>query len=167
MAQRKTLNEVQIAVLSWIADGCPAGVMEGISPRISAGALRNRGLVTTSGRGPTWRATITHAGKEYLQRVDGPNPPLPRQPNVSVTQQLVDDVVAAGGSLRVPRQGWRNKGAVDYERRAQLAEAYGKVPRGQRLVVKGVAPDELLIGFYSVQRSRSAISSRLPAGSLK
>jgi hypothetical protein len=145
MAQRKTLNEVQVAVLRWVSDGCPATGVDGISTRISAGALRNRGLVRTSGRGPTWKAAITSAGKEYLQQVDGPNPPLPRQPNVSVTQQLVDDVIAAGGSLRVPRKRWNDKDAVDYERRARLAESYGKVPRGSRLVVKNAAADELVI----------------------
>lgn len=90
--------------------------------------MRNRSLVRTSGRGPTWRATITAAGKEYLEQVDGPNPPLTLQPNVSVTQQLVDDVVAAGRSLRVPRKRWNDPDGVDYKRRAQLAESYRKGP---------------------------------------
>ncbi len=146
MVQRKTLNETQVAVLRWVDDGCPEGVVaDVVSARISAAALRNRGLVRTSGHGPTWKATITAAGKEYLQHVDGLNPPLPRQPNVSVTQQLVDDLVAAGGSLRVPRKRWNDKGGVDYERRARLAESYGKVPPGSRLVVKTASAEELVI----------------------
>src|SRR5262245_29516390 len=107
MAQRTTLNEVQVAVLRWISEGCADGVVaDTVSARISAAALRNRGLVRTSGHGATWKANITVAGTEYLQQVDGPNPPLSRQPNVSVTQQLVDDVIAAGGSLRAPRKRW-------------------------------------------------------------
>jgi hypothetical protein len=146
MAQPKTLNDVQIEVLRWIDEGCPDGSMkDGVSHRISAAALRNRGFVRTSGRGPTWKAAITASGKEYLKRVDGPRPPIPRQPNVSVTQQLIDDVVAAGGSLRVPRKHWHDKEGVDYERRARLAESYGKLPRGSRLVVKTASRDELLI----------------------
>src|SRR6266508_1196947 len=64
---------------------------------------------------------------------------------VSVTQQLVDDLVAAGGSLRVPRKRWNDKGGVDYERRARLAESYGKVPPGSRLVVKTASAEELVI----------------------
>jgi hypothetical protein len=52
MAQRNTLNEVQIAVLRWICEGCPDNGVDGVSARISAGALRNRGLVRTTGRGP-------------------------------------------------------------------------------------------------------------------
>lgn len=145
MAQRKTLNEVQVSVLRWISDGCSDNEVDGISTRISAGALRNRGLVRTSGCGPTWKATITPSGKEYLQQVAGSNPPLPRQPNVSVTQQLVDEVIAAGGSLRVPRKRWGDKNGIDYERRARLAETYGKVPRGSRLVVKKTTANELVI----------------------
>jgi len=105
MAQRKTLSERQLVVLRWIAEGCPDGVMVDDHHRISAGALRNRGLVTTSGRGPSWSAHISDAGRDYLQRADGPNPPIPREPNLSVTQQLVVDVIAAGGSLRFPRRG--------------------------------------------------------------
>lgn len=145
MAQRNTLNEVQIAVLRWVAEGCPDNGVDSVSTRISAGVLRNRGLVRTSGRGPTWKATITADGKDYLQQVDGPHPPVPRQPNVSVTQQLVNEVIAAGGSLRVPRKHWNDRDGVDYERRARLAESYGKVPSGGRLVVKSASPDELLI----------------------
>jgi hypothetical protein len=128
MAQRKTLSEVQVTVLRWISDSCPDGaVADAVSARISAAALRNRGLVRTSGHGTQWRATITPAGTAYLQQVDGPNPPQPRQPNVLVTQQLVDDIIGAGGALRVPRKRWNDKGGVDYERRARLAESHGKV----------------------------------------
>jgi|SRR6185312_10978940 len=104
MAQRKTLTEQQVAILRWIADGCPERVMDSTFHRISAGALRNRGLVTTSGRGPRWSAKVTAAGRDYLREVDGANPPVPREPNVSVTQQLVDDLIAARGTMRVPRR---------------------------------------------------------------
>src|SRR5262245_41852467 len=106
MAQRKTLTEKQVLLLRWIADGSPDGVMEGDFYRISAAALRNRGLVRVSGRGSTWKAAIAPAGVEYLKQVDSPNPPIPRQANVSLTQELVDRVVEAGGSLRVEQRRW-------------------------------------------------------------
>jgi len=96
MAQRNTLNEVQVTVLRWVGEGCPDNGVDGVSARISAGALRNRGLLRTSGRGPTWKAAITDAGRDYLQQVDSPNAPLLRQLNISVTQRLVEDVIAAG-----------------------------------------------------------------------
>src|SRR4051812_26798930 len=127
--QRQTLTEKQ--VLRWIADGCTDGMMADQFHRISAAALRSRGLVTTSGRGSTWTAKVTAAGTEYLRDADGQNPPVPRQANVSVTQQLVDDVIAAGGSLRVPRKGWYAGNGVDYENRARLAERYRKGARRQ------------------------------------
>jgi hypothetical protein len=145
MAQRKTLNSTQVAVLRWVADGCPDRGVDSISTRISAGALRNRGLIRTSGHGPTWSASITVAGKDYLAQVDGSSPPQPRQPNISVTQQLVDDVVAAGGALRLPRKEWRDKDGIDWERRVRLAETHGKVPAGSRLRVGVLSPTELVI----------------------
>ena len=144
MAHQQTLTEQQVSILQWVASGCPDGGIPGDSHRISAAALRRRGLVTTSGRGPTWTAQVTPAGREYLASVDGPDPPVPRQANVSLTQQLVDDVVAAGGSLRVPRKRWPSTDGIDYENRVRLAERYRKVPPGKRLVV-AAAGDELEI----------------------
>lgn len=55
------LNESQEAVLRWVADGCPPGIMEGYSHRISAAAPRSRSLVRISGRGKTWRAELAQA----------------------------------------------------------------------------------------------------------
>jgi hypothetical protein len=133
MAQRKTLTEKQVALLRWIAGGSPDGVMEDDFYRISAAALRNRNLITITGRGPTWKAKIAPAGVEYLAEVDSPNPPIPRQANISVTQQLVDDIVAAGGSLRVQQRHWGSTEGVDYEQRARLAQQHGKAPPGMRL----------------------------------
>ena len=64
------LNDKQLALLRWVADGCPEGVMPDETHRISAAALRNRGLATTSGRGPRWKATLTDAGRDYLAQLD-------------------------------------------------------------------------------------------------
>jgi hypothetical protein len=66
MPSTPKLNETQLAVLRWIADGSPAGVMEGHGHRVSAAALRSRGLIRISGRGRTWRARITAAGEVAL-----------------------------------------------------------------------------------------------------
>lgn len=126
MGHRKTLNEKQLAILRWIADGCPEGVMKDYSHRISAAALRARGLVRVSGRGATWTATVTAAGREYLERAAGPSPPVPRQANASVTKQLVDDVIAAGGSLRVPRKRYSARGL------SSCASACSQDPSGAR-----------------------------------
>jgi hypothetical protein len=135
MAHRNTLTQQQLDVLRWVADGCADGVMEGYSHRISAAALRGRGLVNTSGRDETWTATITPAGRDHLEHAQGPDGPRPRQPNTSLTQPLIDEIIAAGGTLRVPRHNCYDPDSVDYERRAQLAKRHGKVPPGQWLTV--------------------------------
>ncbi len=144
MAQRKTLTEAQVGVLRWIDDGCPDGVMQDSFHRISAAALARRDLVEISGRRETWAAKTTEAGRAYLESVDGAEPPIPRQSNTSVTHQLVDDVINAGGSLRVPQRRWGGKG-VDYENRALIAERHRKVPPGNRLSVKAISDEELEI----------------------
>lgn len=110
--------------------------------RISAAALKRRGLIKISGRRNSWSATITKTGQNYLDEVDGPEPPIPRQENVSVTQQLVNDVVDAGGTLRVPSR-WGRPDAIDYEGRARLAERHRKVPPGKRLEISRISNEEL------------------------
>lgn len=138
MAQRRTLTEKQVLLLRWIANGCPDGAVTDDYYRISAPALRNRGLIKTTGRGPSWSARITRAGRGYLALVDGPNPPIPREANVSVTEQLVNDVLSAGGVLRVPRRGWYSSDGINYENRARMAARHGKVPNGKRLTVRAI-----------------------------
>lgn len=144
MAQRKTLTLAQIDVLRWVADGCPEEGEPDYHRRISVGALKRRGLVTTKGRGQSWSAAITEDGRDYLAKADSPQAPEPRQGNVSVTQQLVDDLIAAGGSLTVARaDGY--PGRVDFRRRAEMAERHGKVPPGKRIVVSSLGYHELKI----------------------
>ena len=76
-SRRKPINDAQMSVLKWIGDGCPSGVYPpGDSKHVvSALALRNRGLVTTSGRGRQWSATLTKEGLYYLR--NGSYPPNP------------------------------------------------------------------------------------------
>lgn len=148
MAQRKTLTVAQLEILRWIGEGCPDGVYEPTDPahRISAAALARRGLVETTGRGPGWSASITETGRSYLKRADGPDAPEPRQANVSVTQELIDEVIAAGGSKRYPaRRPYGGDGEVDYRHRALLAERYGRVPDGKRLIVSSPNYEEVEI----------------------
>lgn len=86
MATLIELNDAQLKVLRWIAEGCPDAVMEGYSHRISAVALRSRELVRIHGRGATWRAELTPAGEAYLK---DPPPPvnIRRRPNRSSRNQ--------------------------------------------------------------------------------
>jgi len=132
--QPKTLTERQLEVLGWIGASWLDDVMVGVSYRITAAALRGRGLVKIDGRGPTWSTSITDAGRALLSNWDSSNPSPLRPANGSVTEQLVADVIEAGGSLEVARRHYGGAG-VDYVQRARAAERYGKVPAGKRLVV--------------------------------
>lgn len=76
---RSPLNARQLAVLRWIGDGCPDGVMEGHTHKTTALALQNRRLATVTKKGGVWRAELTDAGHHYIHRGSypaghGPNP---------------------------------------------------------------------------------------------
>lgn len=72
------LNERQLAVLRWIADGCPEEVMTGLSYKTTALALQDRRLVTVTKKRGLWRAELTDAGRFYLERGHHPQRPPPR-----------------------------------------------------------------------------------------
>ena len=65
-----SLNPPQLHVLSRIRDGCPAGVYNDWSHRISASTLHNRGLAVVKGRGASWSATITDPGARANRETD-------------------------------------------------------------------------------------------------
>jgi hypothetical protein len=72
---RTALNDRQLAVLRWIGDGCPDGVMTGTIHKTSAGALSSRRLVVVSRRRGHWHAELTERGRYYLEH--GAYPPAP------------------------------------------------------------------------------------------
>ncbi|MGI5133188.1 hypothetical protein ACQEVB_40755 [Pseudonocardia sp. CA-107938] len=72
------LNERQRAVLSWIGNGCPDGVYDHPQQyKHTAGALRDRKLVTISKASGSWQALITERGRYYLEHDRYPEPLLP------------------------------------------------------------------------------------------
>lgn len=157
MAQRKTLTLAQTEILRWVGDGCPDDGSDRIGRRVSVAALRNRGLVTTNGSGDTWTATITTKGRDYLDAVDGDNPPTPRAAE-SVTESLITEIVSAGGTLRVPVKSYWQKGAVDYEQRAQAAVRHGRVPEGKRLVVQRAEGGQLDLSLLDAPEAVAQLS---------
>lgn len=61
------LTELQADVLKWAYDGCPDDVSWTANrERIAARSLASRGLLEVEGKGATWRATITKAGREWM-----------------------------------------------------------------------------------------------------
>ncbi|MGW6945980.1 hypothetical protein [Streptomyces xanthophaeus] len=63
---KQQLNERQLSILQWVGQGCPDGVWEGSSYKISCQALHNRGLLKVSRRRGQWSATLTSVGSHYL-----------------------------------------------------------------------------------------------------
>ncbi|MDF1478790.1 helix-turn-helix domain-containing protein [Leifsonia sp. H3M29-4] len=63
------LNDKQQAVLAWVVQGCPPGVYpdDDFSHRVTARALKNRGLIELSGHGRNWRAHPTARGQVWPQ----------------------------------------------------------------------------------------------------
>lgn len=153
------LNDYQLSVLNWINDGCPGGVWDGESHKVSAAALRSRGLIKVSRSTGAWSATVTAKGRYYLS--NGQYPPAdaksrtlkPAQPEkggkapsvkesaatattkaptrVGPTDELIARVVAAGGRLEI-ESGWTSDNAR-YDNLISAANRFGKCPPGTRL----------------------------------
>lgn len=70
----RPVNDRQLEVLRWIADGCPEGKWadDDNVHKISAAALKSRGLATVTGHGRTWTAMVTDAGTHYLEHGNYP-----------------------------------------------------------------------------------------------
>lgn len=60
------LTPAPFDLLEWLAKGCPDGVYEGTSHRVSARGLHNRGLVRVTGKSKSWTATTTPEGTRVL-----------------------------------------------------------------------------------------------------
>ncbi len=83
---RRRVNDRQLEVLQWIADGCPDGKWpeNDFSYKTSASALKARGLVTIKGHARTWSAAVTEAGTHYIAHGAFPPGALPRHPVTSI-----------------------------------------------------------------------------------
>jgi hypothetical protein len=92
-----SLTEKQVGVLEWIRDGCRGGELEADSGRrITARALHRRGLVAVKGRGAAWTASITKAGRAWLEA--HPRAALTLDAQVD---DLIRRVLAADGRLEL------------------------------------------------------------------
>lgn len=172
---RSELTPAQLGVLRWIADGCPDGRYEGYSHRVSAAALRTRGLVRISGHGQSWTAEVTDRGATLLalpepmrpiaDSLPRPEKPTPirreRPPRAPLkTEQLITDLLAAGGVMRVPY--WREDGQPDYRQRAIAAQRFGKVPPDKRLVMERVRGGQLEIRLEHALSGANAELQQVP-----
>lgn len=126
------LSQKQGDVLTWVRDGCPANVYtEGWEHRIVARALERRGLVSIGGRGPSWVATITTAGRAWLA-----SPPVAEVlPYESEADQLIEQVLQAGGSLTITATDVELK---QWERLVRMSLKSPNRPEGKQLTIARV-----------------------------
>jgi len=158
---RAPLTEWQLAILKWVESGCPDDVLDLNASKRTARALEDRRLVKVSRKDGLWQAGLTTAGRYYLDHGEHPPassgvprplplPPLPsllkraapraassppREPRpkpLPVTEQLIADLIASGGELRIDRE----KDKANYEARVGAAIRHGKVPEGKLLTIE-------------------------------
>ncbi|MGF1425618.1 hypothetical protein [Kitasatospora sp. LaBMicrA B282] len=205
---RSALNEKQISVLRWIADGCPEGRWEDTAYKNSARALQDRHLASVSKRGGTWSAELTDAGRHYLehgtypppqptahssrpttrparqrkpaaareadtlathaepQRHDSPQHPAatatrptPKPERRTLGEQLIDDLIAAGGRLVVQHDG--GPGTPNWPARVNSAKRSGKLPAGKD-IKSGWAKGGYEIRLEDIPAWRLAIPDPVP-----
>lgn len=123
------LSEKQVATLGWIRDGCPAVDSETeVSRKISAASLHGRGLATVKGASTTWRASITPAGRAWLEAH-----PTTVAEAVGGPDGLIARVLAAEGRLAI---GGDTEAKAAHEELVRLSRHAASRPSGWRLEVK-------------------------------
>jgi hypothetical protein len=179
------LNARQLSILRRIADG--TDTVSNADPRLAATvyALRGRGLVTTPRQAGGWHATITEAGRFYLEHGYHPRHPrhAPRSPAMKhppqedhhshrqqsnperklliAPQVLLSMVQAADGSVTIAdpapdvRAAWR---------RAIYAARASQLPQAAMLMYTGRDRGDLRIWLPASVRSSAEVSaSTVPA----
>lgn len=123
------LSEKQVATLEWIRDGCPAVDAETeVSRKISAASLKGRGLATVRRTGSTWKASITPAGRSWLEAH-----PTTEAEGIGGPDGLIARVLAADGRLPI---GGEMEAKVAHEELVRRSHHAASRPRGWRLDVK-------------------------------
>ncbi|WP_160049952.1 hypothetical protein [Nocardiopsis sp. FR4] len=158
------LNELQLSVLSKIAEGVDLSSREGAKYRRSAYALRDRGLVTAGRKQGRWQAHVTDAGRFYLKHGHHPDrpsdeeSPKKRERPAEVERKrarasrstpsddaakLIADLNAAGGVLRFESPDGETR--AHYRRVIDRAKRYSLVPEGTSLRYTGRSAGDLVV----------------------
>jgi hypothetical protein len=164
------LNDRQVMLLRRIADGDDLSEPERVSYRISARALQSRGLVRVSRKGGAWRATITKAGRLYLEQgshpVDAARPAQPssdgepsagRQPAqaawhgvqpsvVSLAQELAGQLTGGDGTVRIEEPDDQTRAL--YRRAIHAVKQHRLLPEGSVLRHTGRDRGDIVIKLY-------------------
>lgn len=171
----KALTTRQAEILTWIGEGCPERDWPDYTHRTTAKVLQDRGLVKVKGHGSGWTAIVTEAGRAALSAGTSTRPtgrPLTQRPARAGTaakatprsdrgkapphtvraEDLVDRLVSAGGTLRIPDPPPAERAAY---RRALAAVAPEMLPEGKRVKHQGRNDGDLVIQLADQAEDRS------------
>ncbi|WP_214975147.1 hypothetical protein [Streptomyces sp. ISL-100] len=147
---QRDLNERQQAVLDWISNGCPDGIWNDTTYKVSAQALQNRGLVKITKRRGCWTAQLTDKGRQYSSGENsspagtssrtpeapstGARKPRPRttpKAHAIYADRLLEELAANNGFLIKPID--TDPHAVNWASRVSITRKSGKIPDTQEL----------------------------------
>ncbi|WP_344077005.1 hypothetical protein, partial [Nocardiopsis metallicus] len=158
------LNELQLSVLSKIAEGIDLSDHEGAKYRRSAYALRDRGLVTAGRKQGKWQSRITDAGRFYLEHGHHPDRPsggkaskgrehpaeaerkrarASRSVSSDDAAKLIADLNAGGGVLHLESPDMETR--ARYRRAIDRAKRHNLVPEGKSLKYTGRSAGDLVM----------------------
>jgi excisionase family DNA binding protein len=152
----------QLDVLRWIGDGCPPGRWADKTHKASARALASRGLAKVGrpkSAGGAWSATLTEAGRFYLDHgrypAPPPEPPARAADDVHVTLQWAIWQADVRRSS-VPRQ----RRAIA-RRAALLAPIVGDIPLRYTITISRVQTATRHVRATSEEDARKKIEDEL------
>ncbi|WP_017627775.1 hypothetical protein [Nocardiopsis chromatogenes] len=157
------INELQLSVLSRIADGDDLGGPEQTGYRLSVYALRDRGLVTAGKRHGRWQAHITEAGRFYLEHGHHPDKPTGKESTKrtppggakqaspktlqdrvrSDAAKLIEQLNSAESGLHIENPAPETR--TRYRRALGRAKRDGLVPPGKSLRYTGRSSGDMII----------------------
>lgn len=141
---------------TWRAEITPSGTA--FLERLATGGADQRSSDTTANRNDSRPAIRARLNGNATQPAPPARQPKPR--SLSPTDQLIADLIAAGGILRVPY--WRKEGEPDYRQRVIAAQRFGKVPPGKRLVTDHVQGGELEIRLEDALPGTDIVAQAVP-----
>ena len=152
----------QLDVLRWIGDGCPPGRWADETHKASARALAARGL-TQVGRpksaGGAWSATLTEAGRYYLDHGRYPAPPA------DPPARVADDMHAT--LQRAIRRAGPRRPSLSRQRRAiarraaLVAPIVGDIPMRYTITISRVQTATRHVRAASEEEARKKIEDEL------
>lgn len=126
------LNDIQLAVLRWIAEGCDMDNPVTPGFKVTAVALHNRGLVDVHRRGGQWSASLTDDGTFYSQHGRYPDAPSRKRRQKGASHAQSD------GTLAPQREGERTAIPTSETDGARLpASARGRPVKDESIPMPG------------------------------